>query len=68
METAQLVNSYQRVRKETTKTQRGFRNLRGVSQNLGWQLQDVAVQAQMGTSAFTIFAQQGSQMASSFGP
>ncbi|MCP4984693.1 MAG: hypothetical protein GY928_01130 [Colwellia sp.] len=68
METAQLVNAYQKVRKETTKTQRGFRNLRGVSQNLGWQLQDVAVQAQMGTSAFTIFAQQGSQMASSFGP
>ncbi len=35
METAQLVNAYQRVRKETTKTQKGFRNLRGVSQNLG---------------------------------
>ena len=29
---------------------------------LGQQFQDVAVQAQMGTSAFTIFAQQGSQI------
>lgn len=67
-ETAQMVNTYQRLRKETTKTQGSFRNLRGVSQNLGWQLQDVAVQAQMGTSAFVIFSQQGSQMASAFGP
>lgn len=35
---------------------------------LGFQIQDVAVQAQMGTSAFTILAQQGSQIASVFGP
>lgn len=67
-EVTKLVQNYQQVRKETTKTQGSFRNLRGVSQNLGWQLQDVAVQAQMGTSAFIIFSQQGSQMASSFGP
>lgn len=45
-----------------------MRNMRGVSQQLGWQLQDVAVQAQMGTSAFVIFSQQGSQMAAAFGP
>ena len=67
-EVSKLVQSYQEIRKSTDKTQTGFRNLRGVSQNLGWQLQDVAVQAQMGTSAFIIFSQQGSQMASSFGP
>lgn len=36
--------------------------------NMGAQLQDVAVQAQMGTSALTIFAQQGSQVAGAFGP
>jgi hypothetical protein len=36
--------------------------------NMGAQLQDVAVQAQMGTSALTIFAQQGSQLAGAFGP
>lgn len=67
-EVARLVQTYQKVRTATDKTQGSFRNLRGVSQNLGWQLQDVAVQAQMGTSAFIIFSQQGSQMASSFGP
>lgn len=67
-EITRIVQNYQKLRVETSKNTRGFRNLRGVSQNLGWQLQDVAVQAQMGTSAFTIFAQQGSQMASSFGP
>lgn len=63
-----MVLEYQKVREATDKTQTGFRNLRGVSQNLGWQLQDVAVQAQMGTSAFVILGQQGSQMASAFGP
>ena len=36
--------------------------------NMGAQLQDVAVQAQMGTSALTILAQQGSQVAGAFGP
>lgn len=43
-------------------------SLRGTAGNLGFQLQDVAVQAQAGTSAFTILGQQGSQLASSFGP
>jgi hypothetical protein len=40
----------------------------GIAGNLGFQLQDVAIQAQMGTSAFVILGQQGSQIASSFGP
>jgi hypothetical protein len=44
-----------------------FRGLRGQAQNLGWQLQDIAVQAQMGTSAFVIFSQQGSQLVSTMG-
>jgi len=35
---------------------------------VGLQLQDIAVQAQMGTSAVTILAQQGTQIASIFGP
>lgn len=34
---------------------------------VGMQLQDVAVQLQMGTKLSTVFAQQGSQIASSFG-
>lgn len=63
-----LVQNYQRMRNETDQTQGSFRNLRGVSQQLGWQIQDVAVQAQMGTSAFVIIGQQGSQLAAAFGP
>ena len=43
-------------------------SLRGAAGNLGFQLQDIAVQAQMGASAFTILGQQGSQIASAFGP
>lgn len=64
----QLVQDYQLLRDGSDATGGSFRNLRGVSQQLGWQLQDVAVQAQMGTSAFVIFSQQGSQLASAFGP
>lgn len=64
----QLVQNYQLLRDGANGTGGSFRNLRGVSQQLGWQLQDVAVQAQMGTSAFVIFSQQGSQLASAFGP
>lgn len=45
-----------------------FRAMRGSMQQVSWQLQDVAVQAQMGTSAFTIIGQQGPQLASVFGP
>jgi len=36
--------------------------------NLGYQVQDAAVQLAAGTSAATVFAQQGSQVASVFGP
>ncbi|KAA0582688.1 hypothetical protein [Azospirillum sp. Sh1] len=42
--------------------------LRGVMGNLGYQIQDAAVQAQMGTNAFVIMAQQGPQIAGAFGP
>lgn len=42
--------------------------LSGVMGNLGNQIQDVAVQAQMGTNAFVIMAQQGPQIAGAFGP
>ncbi len=44
-----------------------FRLQKGAAQQLGFQLQDVAVQAQMGISAFTILGQQGSQLAGVFG-
>ncbi len=36
-------------------------------QNVGYQVQDIAVQLQMGTNAAVILAQQGSQIASGFG-
>jgi hypothetical protein len=45
-----------------------FKNFRGASQQLGFQIQDVAVQLQGGTSAAQVFGQQGSQIASIFGP
>ncbi|WP_196774285.1 phage tail length tape measure family protein [Rhodovulum sp. MB263] len=37
-------------------------------QNMGYQVQDIAVQLQMGAKASTVFAAQGSQIASMFGP
>ena len=63
-----LVNAQAAQVAATNKTQSSFRGLRGQAQNLGWQFQDVAVQAQMGTSALVILGQQGSQLASGFGP
>lgn len=45
----------------------GSRQGRAMMQNLSWQIQDVAVQAQMGVSSLTILAQQGPQMLSVFG-
>lgn len=45
-----------------------FRAMRGSLSQVGYQIQDIAVQAQMGTNAFIILGQQGSQLASLFGP
>lgn len=64
---AELVAEYQRLRNAGDANTDSMRNMRGVAQNLGWQLQDVVVQAQMGTDAFIIMSQQGSQFAASFG-
>lgn len=55
--TAQAVN----------KATRSFGMVRGGMQNASYQFQDIIVQAQMGTSWFTILAQQGPQLAMSFG-
>jgi len=62
-----LVKAQQEQVKVSGKVQGSMRGLRGQAQNLGWQLQDVAVQAQMGTNALVILGQQGSQLASGFG-
>ncbi|MGU3413782.1 phage tail length tape measure family protein [Enterobacteriaceae bacterium C34A] len=56
--TAQAVNT-------ATRNMGGLRNAFG---QLGYQIQDVAVQLQMGQNALIVFAQQGSQIASIFGP
>jgi hypothetical protein len=45
-----------------------FRPMKGALTQASFQLQDVAVQAQAGTNAFTILGQQGPQIASIFGP
>lgn len=46
----------------------GFKVMRGSLSQLSYQLQDIAVQAQMGTNAFIILGQQGPQIASLLGP
>lgn len=45
-----------------------FQFMKGGMSGVGFQLQDIAIQAQMGTSAFVILGQQGSQIVSMFGP
>lgn len=45
-----------------------FQFMKGGISGVGFQLQDIAIQAQMGTSEFVILGQQGSQIASMFGP
>lgn len=51
------------LRGEMTLNATSTRQMRFASIQLGQQLQDVVIQAQMGTNAFVILAQQGSQMA-----
>lgn len=60
--------STQRLNTASRQTSRSFGMLGGKATAVGYQLQDVAVQAQMGTSAFVILGQQGSQLAAAFGP
>lgn len=71
----QLVRDYQRLRDAqggataaTKKHAGGLRNIRGIAQSAGYQLQDVAVQLQQGTDGIRVFTQQGSQFAAAFGP
>lgn len=58
----------QGVSRAVQQTNASMGQLRNTAGNLGFQLQDIAVQAQAGTSAFVILGQQGSQIASAFGP
>lgn len=62
------VQNFQRLRDAQDGATGSMRDFRGVAQNAGWQLQDTVVQLQMGTNAFMVLSQQGSQFASAFGP
>jgi chromosome segregation ATPase len=72
---AQYKESLKQVQERTTLlTQqaniagKSMRRLRGAAGNLGHQVQDIAVQMQMGTDSMIILGQQGSQIAAAFGP
>ena len=53
---------------QTQKATDSTRRMRGVAGQLGFQVQDIAVQLQSGTNAMIVFGQQGSQIAGAFGP
>jgi hypothetical protein len=66
---------FQKMQREMNKTAKQgkvlnqqFRFMRGGLGQVGHQVQDVAVQLQMGQNAMLVFGQQGSQIASLFGP
>lgn len=61
-------NQTQQVGQEAKVVQGNFKAMKGSTQQVSYQLQDIAVQAQMGTNAFVILGQQGPQLASIFGP
>ena len=52
----------------TKKAAKSMGNARRTAGQLGFQVQDIAVQLQSGTSAMIVFGQQGSQIAGAFGP
>ena len=67
-QTKSTTSSFNNADKAAQKASGGFRAMKGATQQVSYQLQDIAVQAQMGTSAFIILGQQGPQLASIFGP
>ena len=60
--------SARKTSKQAAQLNQQFRFLRGGAGQLGHQIQDIAVQLSMGTNALIVFGQQGSQIASLFGP
>lgn len=61
-------NEMRKTEKQGKVLDQRFRFMRGGLGQVGHQFQDIAVQAQMGTNGMIIFGQQGSQIASLFGP
>jgi len=66
--TAPLAPALKKTAAQSKVVKGSFGAMKGATQQLSFQLQDVAVQAQMGTNAFVILGQQGPQIASVFGP
>lgn len=63
------INSLRTGSDRTSKAVSGnFRMMRGSASQFGYQIQDIAVQLQSGQNALLVFGQQGSQIASIFGP
>jgi hypothetical protein len=74
-ETKKIESSFARADKSSkkfggglSKLTKSFKLQKNASQQLGFQLQDVAVQLQAGTNASVVLAQQGSQLAGVLGP
>lgn len=63
-----IQNNMRNTVKQSKAVNNQFRLLRGGAGQVGHQIQDIAVQLQMGTNAMIVFGQQGSQIASLFGP
>ena len=61
-------NNLKKTRRESEKLNGSLRMMRGGFGQLGHQVQDVAVQLQMGQNPLMVLTQQGSQVASLFGP
>jgi hypothetical protein len=61
-------NNIKRTKQESEKLNGSLRIMRGGFGQLGHQVQDVAVQLQMGQNPLMVLTQQGAQVASLFGP
>ena len=61
-------NSMRRTQHQSKAVNNQLRLMRGGFGQVGHQIQDVAVQLQMGQNALIVFGQQGGQIASLFGP
>lgn len=64
----QAVPSITKFSNQIPKASKNFKLMKGSMQQVGFQVQDFAVQVAGGTSAVTAFGQQGSQLAGIFGP
>lgn len=63
-----MQRSMRNTQRQSKALNQQFRFMRGGAGQLGHQIQDIAVQLSMGTNAMIVFGQQGSQIASLFGP